>query len=313
MNSKIKVALLCNNKMALPALQTMARMRTLCAIATTDRDPEVVETAKSAAGLYNVPYCCIVQKGYKQQLQQWMDVVKPDVVFVMTFPWRITEELLCIPQLGFINFHYGLLPEMQGADPVFESIRQRRSTAGLTVHVMDKSLDTGPIILREEIPLPHYYTYGMLCSQLAQLGEKMCRQLLQELGESKKTNAVQQDEARARYWPKVDKEVIKIKWQEMDAAAVTALVRSCNPIARGVPVTLNGWQFGICDVSEINLQITGSLVVPGTILALDAQNGLIVSCRDGKAVKLEVVITGEGIFPGYKMALWNVQAGMVFS
>src|SRR5579872_7070318 len=160
--SKLKIALLCNNKMAGAAMMRMAQAGVLCGIATADKDAEVVQVFRAEGGKLRVPYCCISYKNYKEQLAQWVRETGADCVFVMTFPWRIPAEVLAAPRLGFLNFHYGLLPEMRGADPIFESIRQRMPVAGVTVHVMDEGLDTGPIVLREEMPLSADYSYGML-------------------------------------------------------------------------------------------------------------------------------------------------------
>ena len=312
MKHTLKIALLCNNTMALPAMQSLADAGVLCAVATTSRKPDVVHLVRTKANDYGIPYTQVNFQNFDGQLSDWLLVSRPDIVFVMTFPWRIPPHVLAIPKLGFLNFHYGLLPEMRGADPVFESIRQRRKSAGLSIHVMDADFDKGPVILREEIPLPPEYTYGMLCSQMARLGDIKCRQLIDSLLAGNLPSAISQNESLACYWPKIRKEELSVNWQMMDAEAIIALVRACNPIAMGVPVTINGWQFGVCDISEVNLQGDASAIAPGTILAIDAQNGLVVCCRDGKAVRIDVVNAAEGILAGYKLALMGINVGMLF-
>jgi methionyl-tRNA formyltransferase len=63
----------------------------------------------------------------------------------------------------------------------------------------------------------------------------------------------------------------------------------------------------------VNLDGDASAIAPGTIIAIDPQNGLIVCCLGGRAVKLEVVYTSEGYFPGYKIGLFGVGQWGVFS
>lgn len=312
MSDKLKIALVCNNKMALPALQTMLQTGVLCSVASADTDKEVVEIIGQLSRQLNFSYTTIAKRERNAQLTSWLEVYKPDVVFVMTYPWKIPSDILAIPAFGFINFHYGLLPQMRGADPIFESIRQRRQTAGLTIHLMDGNFDTGAILMREEFPLHTGYTYGMLCAHMAMLGNNKCSELIAHLANARLPEAIPQDDAKAAYWPKVDRNEIAIKWDTMTSADIIALVRACNPIARGVPVVLNNWQFGVCDISEIQIEGTNEGIRPGTIIAIDPANGLVVYCVDGKAVKLEVVILGEGIFPGFKLANWGVKAGMYF-
>ncbi|MCW3123470.1 MAG: hypothetical protein JWQ38_2962 [Flavipsychrobacter sp.] len=313
MVADIKIGLLCNNKMAFPAMQRMITEGVLCSIATSDKDTEVVTLFSQKAQECNVPYYNIKHKNYKEQLVQWLQDTQADVVFVITFPWRIPASVFSMPRLGFLNVHFGLLPQMRGADPIFESIRQCKKTAGATVHVMDEGLDTGPVVVREEITITAEATYGMLSTQMAYLGDKMCAAVINDLKAEKKIEAIPQDEQQAQYWPRISAEELTIRWDEMDSLTIKALVKSCNPIAKGVPVILNGWKIGITDISEVNLQGDSSAIVPGTIIAIDPQNGLLVCCKDGKAMKLDVVYTEEGFFPGYKLAFFGITVGMVLT
>jgi methionyl-tRNA formyltransferase len=309
----MRIGVLCNNKLAMPVVSYLMGEGILCGLATADRDMEVVQGFSTLAKQGGVGYCKISYRDFAGQLQQWMADTRPDAVFVVTFPWRIPAGVLALPRWGFVNFHYGLLPEMRGADPIFESIRKRKAVAGATVHIMDAGLDTGPVLYREEFPLQPELTYGMVSSQVAMMGERMCRNLVGELRKGALPAATAQDESKAVYLPKVGEEEITIKWGSMEAADIIALVRSCNPIARyGTPTAINGWKIGVCDVSEVNLQGDASAIAPGTILAIDPQNGLVICCKNGKAVKLEVVYTAEGYLPGYKLGFFGIQGGMVF-
>ena len=344
---KIKVGLLCNNKMAVPALMRLVSEGVLCGVATADTDAEAMHMVRASCG--DVPYTVITPKGHKGQLRDWVWAVQPDMVMVITFPYRIPGDVLAMPRLGFLNFHFGLLPEMRGADPIFESIRQRLPVAGATVHVMDEGLDTGPVVLREEFPMSPDFTYGMLSGQMAMLGEKMCGEMMGMLESFIETSlrpfpvkdrdglpeervlfpdgrpnnnislvvlpfpVTVQDESKAKYWPKVGEGEITIRWDKMTADEIVALVRACNPIGKGAPTSINGWKIGVVDICHVNLDGDASAIAPGTIIAIDHQNGLIVCCLGGKAVKLEVVYTSEGYFPGYKIAFFGVGQWGVFS
>ena len=312
MTGKTKIGLLCNNKMAAPALMSLARSGMVTGVATADNDNEVIAVFGKMCGELGIPYEKIVRKNHEHHLREWLEDTNPDVVFVMTFPWRIPASILIVPGLGFLNFHYGLLPEMRGADPIFESIRQRMPFAGVSVHVMNSEFDAGPLLMSEQVPLPAEYTYGMLSSQVALLGDQLCNRLIQDLKENRALAPVPQDEARARYWPKVDEAAITIRWNEMTSQEITALVRACNPVAKGAPTMINNWKIGVCEVIDVNLEGDVSALVPGTIVVMDQQNGLIVYCKDGRGLRLEVVYTAEGILPGYKLAFFGIANWMVF-
>jgi methionyl-tRNA formyltransferase len=313
MTSNFRIAVICNNKMAFPSLQYIMKEGMLCAIATSNKDSEIASLFKEKAREYTVPYYSLTHKDYKEQLVQLLTITKPDIVFVMTFPWLIPSEIFSIPRRGFLNFHYGLLPEMRGADPIFESIRQCKKTAGATIHIMDHAFDTGPVLLREEIPLSPEHTYGMLCSQMAWLGEKMCKQLIHLIKEDKEFTPVIQQEDKAIYWPRISRTELMIRWKEMDSITIKALVKAGNPITKGIIANINNWNIGVIEVAEMNLDGDTSAIAPGTIIALDNQNGLLVYCKDGKALKFEVIYIEEGVLPGYKLAQFGITTGMVFN
>jgi methionyl-tRNA formyltransferase len=309
----MKVALLCNNSLALPAMKKLADDRKLHAIGVPDKLQDMVSLFTQTASRLSVPVTVFSKGAFKEQLNTWMQDVSPDVVLVMTFPWRIPAATLAMPPLGFINFHYGLLPQMRGADPIFESIRRRKPTAGLTVHVMDENFDTGDILFREEFPLQPGATYGMLGAQQAYLGEQICGRIIDQLQQGRPV-AVPQSETDAAYYPAISPGELAISWKQMDSTDIIALVNSCNPVLRsGVSVYVNSWRIGICDASPVTLQGDPSQFQPGTILAADAQNGLLVMCRDGLAVKLDVVFAEEGLFPGHKLSFFGIKPGMAFS
>lgn len=281
-------------------------------VATPDMDAETVALTGVMAQTKAIPHEIIPKSGHKAKLISWLNAMQPDAVFVITCPWKITGEMRSIPKYGFLNFHFGLLPEMRGADPIFEAIRQRMSAAGCTVHVMDDGFDSGPIVAREAFAINPELTYGMLSAQMAMLGERLCRDVVAQLVAGT-LNAEPQVESNAKYWPKVNEDAVTIRWNKMDKDAIIALVRAGNPISKGAPTSINGWKFAVCDISEVNLQGDASAIVPGTIIAIDHQNGLIIGCIGGKAVKLEVVYTSEGYFPGYKLLMFGIQPGMILS
>lgn len=310
----MKIALLCNNRLALPALEKLADSKMLCAIGITDMHKDVMTLFSDKAAELNSPLTVFSKKGRHLAISDWLQHCRADVVFVMTFPWRITAGLLTIPRFGFINFHYGLLPQMRGSDPIFETIRHQMPLAGVTVHKMDEGIDTGAVLLRHEITVPEHCTYGMLSTQLAYIGADLSMALLKKMEEGDTLKGTAQDEAKARYWPAAGREDIFIRWGEMDSGTIISLVNACNPSLRsGAATYINGWGIGICHASPVMLHGDASVYRAGTILTADNQNGMIVCCRDGRGLKLDVVYTEEGFFPGYMLSLFGIVAGMVLN
>jgi methionyl-tRNA formyltransferase len=309
----MKINILCDNKLAMPAIQKLLDAKKVAAIGITDRKIDVVQVFTHLAKRYGLPLQIFIKKNFPAQLQSWLAAHTPDVVLVMTYPFKIPASALKVPRHGFINFHYGLLPEMRGADPIFESIRQRKTIAGTTVHIMDEGLDTGPIIMREEIPCEPHYTYGMLSARLAGQGEKMAIKLIGMLESGNPVETVPQDESKAAYYPALTDKGIYLDWNNMDGESLVALINSCNPLSKnGVPTIVNGWTIGVCDATIIALTGDASAYTPGMILAVDGQNGLVVKTNDTNAIRLAVIYTEEGYFPGWKLSNFGIAPGMSF-
>ncbi len=309
-----KILYLLNSKMAFPSLMRLHNEGVLAAAVVPDVQPEVVANAKMLSEQAGFALRLLSKANFKTELNEILQETKPDAALVMTFPWKIPGELLAMPPMGFLNFHHGKLPEMRGADPMFECIRQRMKEATSTVHLMVDELDAGPVLIEETIPVQPDLTYGMLAGRMAYLGEQICGKLVAAIKEGKLPEARPQDEANAKYWPKVTLDDLKVDWNKMDWMEIKALVKSCNPSLKGgIPVRVNGWQIGIHEVIEVNLEGDTGTTAPGTILTTDVQNGVIVYCKGGKGLKLEVIYSEEGILPGYKLAYYGIQPGMVFS
>ena len=78
--------------------------------------------------------------------------VQPDLVVCMGFPWRIPPDALAVPRLGWLNGHPSLLPRHRGPLPVAWAIRAGDDELGITFHLMDAELDTGPIFSQRRFP-----------------------------------------------------------------------------------------------------------------------------------------------------------------
>ena len=74
---------------------------------------------------------------------------RPEVVVAACFPWRLPTPLLDQPSLGCVNIHPSLLPRWRGPEPVFWTYRRGECETGVTIHLMDAGLDTGPILAQE--------------------------------------------------------------------------------------------------------------------------------------------------------------------
>ena len=94
----------------------------------------------------------------------------------------------------------------------------------------------------------------------------------------------------------------------MNAGEIKALVNACNPWNKGAATQWNGWMFGISSASLVNVNLSAP-AEPGTVLAVNPTHGLIIACKNGEALRADVVYCEEGFFPGYQLAGFGLQHG----
>ncbi|OHB66420.1 MAG: hypothetical protein A2V70_21230 [Planctomycetes bacterium RBG_13_63_9] len=78
--------------------------------------------------------------------------LKPDIAVSVLLGYILRPELLDLPPAGCINVHPALLPYNAGAHPNVWSIVQG-TPAGVTIHYMDESIDTGDLIAQSPVPV----------------------------------------------------------------------------------------------------------------------------------------------------------------
>jgi methionyl-tRNA formyltransferase len=134
---------------------------------------------------------------------------KPDAICVACFSRRIPAAVLRLPRLGCLNLHPSLLPDNRGPDPLFWTFCRGDEEAGVTIHLMDDGLDSGPIVLQETIPMPDGVSEAWLEGECARRGGRLLVRALAGLNDGT-LHPVAQDSARATAytWPQPDDYVI---------------------------------------------------------------------------------------------------------
>lgn len=309
----MRIGILCSNHIAMPTVQLLMKHHDVVGIGIPEKGIEIQHILQHVTNGLGIEIKRMSRGNIKIQMIEWINIIQPEIVLVATFSFRIPEEVLSLPVFGFLNLHFGLLPEMRGPDPVFESIRQQKNKAGATIHVMDGSFDTGPIVKREEFPLPAHFTYGMLSAKLAHTGAEMALTTLNQIQAQKNVASVAQDETISCYYPALSAKQLIIDWTTMSSHDIIALINSMNPVGRsGTPTSVNGWNIGICYATLVNLSGDTTGYRPGQIITADPQNGLLIFAKDNLALKAETIHIEEGYFPGYLLAAFGIQPGMIF-
>ena len=160
---------------------------------------------------------------------------RPDIMCVACFSLYIPRAILAIPRLGCLNVHPSLLPANRGPDPLFWTFHDGHRETGVTIHLMDEGLDTGPIVAQQKITVPDGITYAQLEAECAALGGKLLAQSLWQLYRGTAT-PTPQDESKSSYLPmpaEKDYIVVAAAWE---AQRIYNFIRGVA--SREMPVTL---------------------------------------------------------------------------
>ncbi len=95
--------------------------------------------------------------------------LNPDVICVVAYGKILPKEILEIPKYGCINVHASLLPKYRGAAPIQWAVLNGDKLTGVTTMYMDEGLDTGDIILKEEVEIGENETTGELWERLSKI------------------------------------------------------------------------------------------------------------------------------------------------
>lgn len=131
--------------------------------------------------------------------------LRPDVVVVVAFGAILREPLLALAPRGAVNVHGSLLPAYRGMAPIQWSLIHGCRTTGVTTMLMDEGVDTGPMLLRREVPVAPGETAGELFDRLAETGGELLVETLDRL-EAGDLEPTPQPAQGASYAPRVDKE-----------------------------------------------------------------------------------------------------------
>ncbi len=307
----VKAIILCNNPIAVPGIKEFLFYGKLVAVGIPERNKEMQAILEPLLKEANLPLLLLQKKDYKKQLMKAIEMYKPNIGLMMTFPFVITPDIMNAIPKGFINFHYGILPQCRGPQPILRHLVNGDKEAGVTIHIVDQGIDTGPIVLQEKMLIATDDTYGILQGKLAYLAAKLAANLLRILSYGSIIPALPQDESKAAYYKMPGADELTIRWKEMDANKIIRIINACNPWNKGAGTTINGWMIG-CTEASIAGDATTKEFVGGTILHCDLEKGLIVQTADHKELRLNIVYTTEGFFSGGRLKDFGIQIGMVF-
>lgn len=150
-----------------------------------------------------------------------------DIAVVVAFGQILPKEILEMPKFGCVNVHASLLPKYRGASPIQWAVIQGEEVTGVTTMRMDEGVDTGDIILQQEVRLREDETGGSLFGRLSEAGAELCVKTLEAIGQGTAV-FTPQDHQKATHTKMIQKQMGKLDWSR-PARELECLIRGLNP------------------------------------------------------------------------------------
>lgn len=209
----------------------------------------------------------------------------PELSVVVAYGQILPREVLDAPELGSINIHGSLLPELRGAAPIQWAIIRGLEVTGVTIMKMDEGLDSGPMIHSVSEQIRPDERAADLSLQLAEIGAQAMIEALAII-ETQGMNAEEQDHSRATYAPKIDRETARLDWN-LPAIEIGRWIRGLDTVPgawsemKGQPVKLFAPRIEVREGE------------PGVVLDVDPEVGILIAAGEDAVRVREVQPAGK--------------------
>lgn len=307
----MKIVFMGTPDFAVPSLKTLIEKYGVEAVFTQPDRPKgrgkklAFSPVKEVAVQHNIKVLQPEKLKEDREAIEYLKGLKPDFIIVVAFGQILTKEVLDIPKYGCINLHASLLPMYRGAAPLNWVIINGEKKSGNTTMLMDVGLDTGDMLLKDEVEIHEDMTAGELHDILMTSGGELLVKTIEGLADGSITPIKQEGETC--YAKMLSKDTGKIDWNKT-AKDIHNLIRGLNP-----------WPIAHTNYKDQNMKIYTSSVLDensskeaGTIISAN-KDGIKVSCAEGvllikkvqfpngKPLTIEQYINGNEIEVGCKL------------
>ncbi len=235
---------------------------------------------------HNIPVFQPEKLSKAKEVVEALTLLAPDLIVMVAFGQILKKDILAIPKYGIINLHASLLPAYRGAAPINWALINGDTKTGITTMFTEAGLDTGPMLLKEEIDLDSVINSHELANLVARLGAELTIGTIEQLlaGTLKPQP---QDDSKATYAPILTKSLGEIDWSQ-PAQKIHNLVRGLVPWPlaytkfRGSPIKI--WRTELVSSDNLNLMGPGNNKV-GSIIVINKRVNVI--CGDNSPLEIK--------------------------
>ena len=308
----MKIVFMGTPEFAVPSLEKIIETYGVECVFTQPDKPKgrgkkvAISAVKEVALKHNIRVMQPIKLKDDKEAIDYLKQLEPDFIIVVAFGQILTKEVLDIPKYGCINLHASLLPMYRGAAPLNWAIIKGEKKSGNTTMLMDVGLDTGDMLLKDEVDIPIDMTAGELHDILMERGAELLINTIEKLKNNEVTRVKQTDETF--YAKMLNKEIAKINWNNK-AIDIHNLIRGLNP-----------WPIANTSYEDTPMKIYKSKVLkedsnkePGTILSVSKEGIKVSTLEDvlliekiqfpnGKPLTVEQYINGNEIKVNNKLS-----------
>ncbi|MDG1330230.1 MAG: methionyl-tRNA formyltransferase [Flavobacteriaceae bacterium] len=196
-----------------------------------------------------------------------------------------------MPSYGTFNLHASLLPQYRGAAPINWSIINREHKTGVSTFFIDDKIDTGEIILQEEVLIKNRETVGSLHDVLMNTGSQLVIKTVELITESKEKPIRQTRSDVLKNAPKLTKDNTKIDWSR-PVEEIDSFIRGLNPYpAAWCTLKNNNEERSTVKIYNCNYVIEKHSFENGTIIS--SKKELKISASNGYLNIYEMQLAGK--------------------
>lgn len=223
-----------------------------------------------------------------EEFASFLAKVDPEMIVVVAFGKILPESVLKYPKYGCVNVHGSLLPEYRGAAPMQRAIIDGKRVTGITTMFMDVGLDTGDMLLKEEVEIGENDNFEDVHDRLGTVGAELLVKTVSGL-QSGEITPEKQDDSLSTYAAKIEKSDCLINFAA-DANTVHNLIRGLSPIPLSFTHTPDGRLLKVVASSVADCDSENALPA-GSVISLDEK--ITVACGKGRIDLLTVIPEGK--------------------
>jgi len=246
-----------------------------------------ISQVKQLAVSYNIPVYQPLKLKNNEEMINKIRELRPDFIVVVAFGQILPKEVLDIPKYACVNLHASLLPKYRGAAPINWCIINGEAKSGNTTMFMDVGLDTGDILLTEEVELPITITAGELTGILMNSGAELLVKTINGLINNE-IEPIKQEDKFSTYAQKLGKEMANINWESSNVN-IHNFIRGLNPW----PIAYTHYENKVMKIYKSRVIDENSSKQIGSIIEV-SKEGIKVSTGSG------ILLIEEIQFPGKK-------------